>query len=175
MSTKYLDSTGLVHFWGKLKERFQDKLVSGTNIKTINGQSLLGSGDLPVAPPVTSTDVPTADTIAEFDSDAHMNSTDMSDSEVSDFVDGLNVSGGALLKTSKITVSINKTSGSSVSITAPSVSGYSFVCWIGCATSGWVGSTYIQNMSAISTNIGNPTQGQSGTGNVEAWALYSKT
>lgn len=76
----------------------QDELVSGTNIKTINGQSLLGSGDLPVAPPVTSTDVPTADTISEFDSDAHMNSTDMttgSGSELEDFIDGLNVSGGS--------------------------------------------------------------------------------
>lgn len=74
----------------------QDELVSGTNIKTINGQSLLGSGDLPVAPPVTSTDVPTADTISEFDSDAHMNSTDMTTQDVSDFVDGLNISGMAL-------------------------------------------------------------------------------
>lgn len=27
---------------------FQDKLVSGTNIKTINGNSILGSGDLPI-------------------------------------------------------------------------------------------------------------------------------
>ena len=78
----------------------QDELVSGTNIKTINWQSLLGSGDLPVAPPVTSTDVPTADTISEFDSDAHMNSTDMttgSGSELEDFIDGLGVSGGGLL------------------------------------------------------------------------------
>lgn len=74
----------------------QDELVSGTNIKTINGASILGSGDLPVAPPVTSTDVPTADTISEFDSDAHMNSTDMttgSGGEVETFINGLN--GGA--------------------------------------------------------------------------------
>ena len=82
----------------------QDELVSGTNIKTINGQSLLGSGDLPVAPPVTSTDVPTADTISEFDSDAHMNSTDMTtgaDSELEDFIDGLNVSGNTPMFTKK--------------------------------------------------------------------------
>jgi len=76
----------------------QDELVSGTNIKTINGESLLGSGDLPVAPPVTSTDVPTADTISEFDADAHMNSTDMDAQAVSDFVDGLNVQGGGVVK-----------------------------------------------------------------------------
>ena len=48
MSTKYLDSTGLAYFWGKAKAFFQEKLVSGTNIKTINGSSVLGSGDLTV-------------------------------------------------------------------------------------------------------------------------------
>lgn len=72
----------------------QEELVSGTNIKTINGTSILGSGDLQVGGSVTSTDVPTADTISEFDSDAHMNSTDMDAQAVSDFVDGLNVQGG---------------------------------------------------------------------------------
>ena len=29
----------------------QDSLVSGTNIKTVGGNSILGSGDLTVAPP----------------------------------------------------------------------------------------------------------------------------
>lgn len=75
----------------------QDTLVSGTNIKTINGNPILGSGDLQVGGSVVSTDVPTADTIAEWDSDAHMNSEDMTSQEVNDFVDGLNVSGGGLL------------------------------------------------------------------------------
>ena len=45
-----------------------------------------------------STSTPTADEVSEFDSDAHMNSTDMTtgaDSELEDFIDGLNVSGGA--------------------------------------------------------------------------------
>jgi hypothetical protein len=41
----------------------------------------------------TSTSTPTANEIAEFDSNAHMNSTDMSAQEVSDFVDSLNTSG----------------------------------------------------------------------------------
>ena len=48
MATKYLDSTGLTYFWGKLKGYFQVKLVSGTNIKTINNESILGSGNLTV-------------------------------------------------------------------------------------------------------------------------------
>jgi hypothetical protein len=97
MADKYLDESGLSYFWTKIKAYFQEKLISGTNIKTINSQSLLGSGDIQVAPSVTSTDVPTADTISEFDSSAHMNSTDMSAQDVSDFVDGLNVSGGGLV------------------------------------------------------------------------------
>lgn len=49
MSTKYLDSTGLSYFWGKLKAYFQPKLVSGTNIKTINNTSLLGSGNIAIS------------------------------------------------------------------------------------------------------------------------------
>lgn len=48
MTTKYLDSSGLSYLWEKLKNYFQPKLVSGTNIKTINGSSVLGSGDLVV-------------------------------------------------------------------------------------------------------------------------------
>lgn len=39
------------------------------------------------------TSIPTANTIAEFDSNAHINSEDMSSQDVSDFVDGLNTSG----------------------------------------------------------------------------------
>ena len=45
---------------------------------------------------VTSTDTPTADTIAEFDASAHMNSTDMTSQEVSDFVDALDGQGANL-------------------------------------------------------------------------------
>ena len=46
---KYLDSTGLTYLWSKLKDYFQAKLVSGTNIKTINGNSLLGSGNIDIS------------------------------------------------------------------------------------------------------------------------------
>lgn len=49
MTKQYLDKTGLTYFWGKLKNKFQDKLVSGTNIKTVNNQSLLGSGDITIS------------------------------------------------------------------------------------------------------------------------------
>jgi len=48
----YLDNTGLSHFWGKIKASLnlkQDALVSGTNIKTINNTSLLGSGNIDIS------------------------------------------------------------------------------------------------------------------------------
>jgi microcystin-dependent protein len=46
---KYLDNTGLAYFKDKLDTELatkQDSLVSGTNIKTVNNQSLLGSGNI---------------------------------------------------------------------------------------------------------------------------------
>ena len=47
MST-FLDKDGLTTLWNKIKEAFQEKLVSGSNIKTINGDSVLGSGDITI-------------------------------------------------------------------------------------------------------------------------------
>ena len=35
--------------WGDWKDVYQDKLVSGTNIKTINNQSILGSGNITIS------------------------------------------------------------------------------------------------------------------------------
>lgn len=43
---KYLDKTGLTTLWSKIKDKFQLKLVSGTNIKNINGQPIMGSGNI---------------------------------------------------------------------------------------------------------------------------------
>ena len=51
MSQKYLNESGLSYFWSKIKSALggkQDSLISGTNVKTINGNSILGSGDLTV-------------------------------------------------------------------------------------------------------------------------------
>lgn len=48
---KYLDENGLSTLWGKITDKIsnkQDELVSGTNIKTINGNSLLGSGNITI-------------------------------------------------------------------------------------------------------------------------------
>ena len=78
------------------------------------------------------------------------------------------------LKVSSVTKSIGKASGSSVAISAPTVSGYSFLCWISSATSGWVGATYVQNITSQNTNIWVAAPNGSGTGNVIAFALYVK-
>lgn len=40
-------------FVSKSLEGKQDTLVSGTNIKTINGESIVGSGDLEIVPTIT--------------------------------------------------------------------------------------------------------------------------
>lgn len=48
MAKKYLDYNGTAYFWSKLKAYFQEKLVSGTNIKTINSTSVLGSGNITI-------------------------------------------------------------------------------------------------------------------------------
>lgn len=42
---------------------------------------------------------------------------------------------------------------SSVSITAPSVSGFEFVCWLGNASSGFVKLAYIENVINSSTTL----------------------
>lgn len=70
--------------------------------------------------------------------------------------------------------SIGKTAGSHVAITAPTVSGYTFVCWVATATSGWVASTYVANPTAASTDIWNTTTNGTGNGNVNAYALYMR-
>lgn len=44
----FLDEAGVTILVRKLKDRFQEKLVSGTNIKTINNNSLLGSGNISI-------------------------------------------------------------------------------------------------------------------------------
>ena len=50
MGNKYLDKTGLTRFWSDIKSKLQVKLVSGTNIKTVNSTSLLGSGNISTVP-----------------------------------------------------------------------------------------------------------------------------
>ena len=59
MSTsKYLNGNGLSEVWTNTKNYIasqllgkQETLISGTNIKTVNNQSLLGSGNVSFTPP----------------------------------------------------------------------------------------------------------------------------
>lgn len=55
MGTKIVDITGLKRFLSNIKEYIdnlliskQDTLISGTNIKTVNGESILGPGNLSI-------------------------------------------------------------------------------------------------------------------------------
>lgn len=54
----FLDGNGVTRLVTDLKNKFQEKLISGTNIKTVNNESILGSGNLSVSslPAVTSSD-----------------------------------------------------------------------------------------------------------------------
>lgn len=58
-------------------------------LKALNNGYTLGSGG------GSGTPIPTADTNAQFDSDAHMNSTDMTSAEVTSFVNSLGLNGRA--------------------------------------------------------------------------------
>ena len=56
--TKYVNNNGVSEMWLNIKNWVtsqllgkQDTLVSGTNIKTVNNQSLLGSGNVSFTPP----------------------------------------------------------------------------------------------------------------------------
>lgn len=53
---KLIDLDRLSAFKAKADDEYQASLVSGTNIKTINGTSLLGSGDLTVGGSVSMTE-----------------------------------------------------------------------------------------------------------------------
>lgn len=52
MAESYLSKSGIQTLWAKIKALVagkQDKLISGSNIKTINGASVLGSGNISCA------------------------------------------------------------------------------------------------------------------------------
>ena len=70
----------------------------------------------------------------------------------------------------KVTVTIASNANYAL-INAPTVSGQRFVCWIGCATSGWLGSVFIPDMGSASTSVWRV----SGSGNVDCYALYQST
>ena len=71
---------------------------------------------------------------------------------------------------------VPKAENASIPITAPSVPGYNFVCWIGAATHGFVRGCYIDMPDNPSADIWftQSTIDVSDANNVVAYALYVK-
>lgn len=67
-----------------------------------------------------------------------------------------------------------QTGSSGNNITADNINGYTFVSWIGCASTGWVGSVYLEDVSLATTKIWFVYSAYSTGGNVAVWALYRK-
>ena len=63
-------------------------------------------------------------------------------------------------------------SNNHVAITAPTVAGYTFVCWVGVTTTGWVNWVNIEHYDRVSTNIWTTTVDRQRA--FDAWALYVK-
>ena len=63
-----IDSTGISELGTPLSDKYQAILVSGTNIKTINGNSILGSGDITITGGGGSADLTNYYTKSEIDS-----------------------------------------------------------------------------------------------------------
>jgi hypothetical protein len=58
-------------------------------------------------------------------------------------------------------------------VTAPTVAGYRFLCWVACVSVGWVGICYIEHPTNTTSKIWYVTQLQnSGGGRVDCFALY---
>lgn len=117
----FLDSTGVTTLVTRLKSYFalkieltskQDALISGTNIKTVNNNSLLGSGNVSISVPTASTSTPLMDGTASYGSGTsyarsnHVHPTDTS--RQATLVSGTNiktVNGNSLLGSGDLAIS----------------------------------------------------------------------
>lgn len=60
-------------------------------------------------------------------------------------------------------------------VTAPTVAGYRFVCWVACVSVGWVGICYIEQPTLMTSKVWYITQRwNSGGGEVHCFALYAR-
>lgn len=118
---KVLDALGVTTLVTRLKTYFalksevnakQDTLVSGTNIKTVNNTSLLGSGNVSISVPTASTTNPSMDGTASYGSGTsyarsnHVHPTDTS--RQATLVSGTNiktVNGNSLLGSGNLAIS----------------------------------------------------------------------
>lgn len=88
----------------------------------------------------------------------------------------LGITPSTLLRVEHVSVSVTRTTSSHASISAPTVSGYTFLCWFATSTSGWVCATYVESPDRANTSIWVcNSQYSSGTGNVFCYALYIKS
>ena len=106
---KYTDATGVAEIWAKVKsiipDSFSTIFPSNGDLLEANGSDILilsGDADISVTGDasnqeigisISATSTPTSSRVSKFDSSAHMNSTDMTATEISNFVNGLNVRG----------------------------------------------------------------------------------
>lgn len=73
------------------------------------------------------------------------------------------------------TVSVTgNTRGNMGSVTAPTVNGYEFICWISVFSNGWVGSPYASSPTSKTTPIWSPPYDQQGRLRADCVALYYK-
>ena len=59
-------------------------------------------------------------------------------------------------------------------VTAPGVDGYTFVCWTHCSSVGWVGSAYVANPTAETSEVWTPDSWPEGKA-VRCTALYVRS
>lgn len=79
------------------------------------------------------------------------------------------------LRVESVSVTVTRTLGSYARITAPTVSGYTFVSWIHFATNGWVTPIYTDAPTSTTATVWVASDiYTSGTGTVVGFALYVK-
>lgn len=82
----------------------------------------------------------------------------------------------AQVRTGKTSGNVVKTAGRYVSLTAPDIDGYTFVCWIGVSTNSWTGYVSPSNPLLQTTNfyVQYSASPSTSTGGITAYALYRR-
>lgn len=92
----------------------------------------------------------------------------IADSQIKDSVPGMIVARAPYVAS----VSVNASATSTASITAPAAkSGFKFLLWVMCSTSGFVGSFYPENPTSRTTTCYGVVTG-GGSGKLNCYALY---
>jgi hypothetical protein len=97
-------------------------------------------------------------------------------SDLTDAVTQLNSSLVNYLVVRNQTGTITRAHGSNSNITAQTVAGYTFLCWLNVISNGWIGNLYIERPDLSSTRVWSSNYGYSDTGSglYVAYALYVK-